>query len=785
MPSNRGWLQRCTRVCSMSADEWRVRGGQAIAKRWDLALGRLQLGRAAKKCISPALPSGRFFFQAGEIPVLLCSLQERLPEAVDGIMAQAEKICAHRFDLLGYESVDYGKEIDWHLDAVHGKRAPFRPWFRIPYLDFERVGDSKITWELSRHQHLVTLAKAYRLTSDAKYVHELVHQWYHWQEHNPYGIGINWSSSLEVAFRSLSWIWVLQLINECSAVPMDFLGDISWALLINARHIERFLSTYFSPNTHLLGEAVGLFFIGTLYCGSRSAARWQDRGWEIILREAQHQVQQDGVHFEQSLYYHTYALDFFLHARLLAEQNGIPIPAVFDCKIEGMLSVLCRLACAGPVPSLGDDDGGRLFDSRRNRMEHMTDPLATGAVLFDRPDFKSGVKDICEEAVWLCGIEGLKKFESLSNQRPASTSFALESSGIYVMCSSSRTRDRLVIDAGPQAAGRAGHTHADALSVQLALGGRTLLTDPGTAAYVDGNGDREWFRGTSAHNTVQVDSLDQAEPVGPFAWQNLPTVSVDRWATGETFDLLVASYSGYSLLTKPVSHRRHIFYFKPCFWLVRDVIDGDGWHGVEAAWHFAPGTLSTIPGGANFSIDDKAELALLFTANKNFSQEITQERCSPVYGRRQPSPVFRVRTEASVPIELATLLVPMPTRNSCCGSLRAFKARHNGAPVRAYLYSVPDVENYFFFADQARRWEMGPWASDAKVLFCSTTSDKELGQFILLDGSYLEFRSRVLFAGDAPVKQAEWSSKIDSHRISWPDEPTVVPGYPACSLQGS
>jgi hypothetical protein len=41
---------------------------------------------------------------------------------------------------------------------VHGKRAPLNPWFKIPFLDFAVVGDHKVTWELNRHQHLVTLA---------------------------------------------------------------------------------------------------------------------------------------------------------------------------------------------------------------------------------------------------------------------------------------------------------------------------------------------------------------------------------------------------------------------------------------------------------------------------------------------------------------------------------------------------------------------------------------------------------------------------------------------------
>ena len=51
------------------------------------------------------------------------------------------------------------------------------------------------------------------------------------------------------------------------------------------------------------------------------AAHWKDDGWKILLHEAGRQVRPDGVYFEQSLYYHVYALDFFLHARLLAARN--------------------------------------------------------------------------------------------------------------------------------------------------------------------------------------------------------------------------------------------------------------------------------------------------------------------------------------------------------------------------------------------------------------------------------------------------------------------------------
>src|SRR5256886_3486356 len=156
---------------------------------------------------------------------------------------------------------------------------------------------------------------------------------------NPYPLGINWESSLEVAFRSVSWLWVYYLLADCPLLPPDFGPVLSQGLALNGTYIERYLSTYFSPNTHLLGEAVALLMIGTFCSQLSSANRWRDKGWRIVLEEADRQVRADGMHFEQSLYYHVYALDFFLHARLTAIHNGWENPPHFDHILEKMLGV--------------------------------------------------------------------------------------------------------------------------------------------------------------------------------------------------------------------------------------------------------------------------------------------------------------------------------------------------------------------------------------------------------------------------------------------------------------
>jgi len=202
------------RIASMDRAELADRIRQELRKRADAILFGLGIDPSRGELRRAEAGSRRFFFRSEDIPRWMDLLRERMPQQAVRIAKHAEKICQHRFDLLGYEDLDYGREIDWHSDRVHGKRAPRDLWFKIPYLDFASVGDAKVTWELNRHQHLGTLAKAYRLTNDHRFASELIDQWRHWQRENPYPRGINWASSLEVAFRSISWLWVYFLLEE-------------------------------------------------------------------------------------------------------------------------------------------------------------------------------------------------------------------------------------------------------------------------------------------------------------------------------------------------------------------------------------------------------------------------------------------------------------------------------------------------------------------------------------------------------------------------------------------
>src|ERR1022692_4938902 len=345
----RNWREIRDRLAGMERAELRDRIRQELAKREDGFLSRLGYRFARDSRNPDPIKAGNFFFRADSIDAILTLLRQRLPRQIEEIVHRAKKICRHQFDLLGYENLDYGSPIDWHLDAVHRKRAPRKLFHKVRYLDFAEVGDSKVTWELNRHQHLVTLAKACRLTGDPRYADEILRQWRQWRADNPYPVGINWASSLEVSFRSLSWIWTYHLLKGSPGLP-DFRDELLRSLALHGRHIERYFSTYFSPNTHLLGESVGLFFLGVLCPELAAAERWKALGWEIVVREADRQVQAGGFHFEQSTYYHVYALDFFLHSAVLANANNIPIPRSLEETLERMLTALCLLGRSGSPP---------------------------------------------------------------------------------------------------------------------------------------------------------------------------------------------------------------------------------------------------------------------------------------------------------------------------------------------------------------------------------------------------------------------------------------------------
>jgi hypothetical protein len=518
------------------------------------------------------------------------------------IIARAGEILAHRFPLLGV-AIDTGPQIRWRRDYSSGVETAPIYFRRIPYLDVTRAGDHKIIWELNRHQHLVLLAQAYRFTGRTDFLNEIGRHIDSWLEGNPFQRGINWSSALEVAFRALSWMWVDHLVGPLldPALRRRFLEG----LYRHGHHLAVNLSVYFSPNTHLLGEAVALHALGKMF----REPGWQALGAQTVAEQMERQVQSDGSHFEQSTYYHVYALDMFLFHAALA-----PVGEPYRASLARMAEYLDALL--GPsrsLPFLGDDDGGRFFHPYGSRSRFGRATLATCGLF-------ANDEDLCEQAVWWLGPNTVPRKETSRNSR------WFPDAGIAVMVSGDV---HIVVDAGPFGPFRSGHSHADTLSLVVRRGEQDLLIDPGTFTYADPNW-RDWFRGTAAHNTVRIDRLDQATPGGPFAWSDPPRVTVHHWRSDSEMDELdgECSYRGFR-------HRRRIRFLKAGLLLIVDDIDGPpGMHEVEQFWHLGADTPRSC-----LVLEDPVE--------------ICDGWSSPVFSQKIAATVLCVRRNATLPCRLA------------------------------------------------------------------------------------------------------------------------------------
>ncbi len=456
----------------------------------------------------------------------------------------AEQIRGHRFPIFG-ATIDTGPEIHWRRDYVRGIETGLDYFRRIPYLDTARVGDHKVIWELNRHQHLVILAEAYSLTGDSTNLDEICAQLESWMAGNPFHRGTNWASALEVAFRALAWIWIDHLAGR--NMPVPFRARWLHMLYLHGCHLANNLSFYFSPNNHLVGEALVLHALGLYFSGLPRAWRWEELGARVMREQMDRQIRADGSNFEQSTYYQVYVLDMFsLHAALAS-----PGPA-YLAKLEQMAEFL--LAICGPsgrLPLLGDDDGGRLSPIRIQR------PNEAGNGCRSRLFPDAGL------AIMTCGDT------------------------------------HAIVDAGPFGARRGGHSHSDTLSIVVRCGNDEILIDPGTYTYTGDSEWRDWFRGSEAHNTIRIDGRDQAVPRGPFGWSDKPEVAILDWRTNDERDIVEAEcrYAGFT-------HRRRVEFQKPDLFVITDDVSGPpGPHDVEQFWH-----LGSDEARAKLVLPDDAEL---------------------------------------------------------------------------------------------------------------------------------------------------------------------------------
>jgi len=556
----------------------------------------------------------------------------------------ADQLLTGKMRVFSIEDAELGDIPQWNRDPRTGIVAPLVFGKSLNYRDAKLVGDIKYLWEPNRHLQLVRIAQAYALSRDRRYLVGLAKQLNSWFEQCPYLMGPNWTSSLELAIRLINWSIVWQLIGaRQSLLFQDAEGQqllARWLQSVyqHCHFIRGHMSRYSSANNHLIGEAAGLF-IATLtwpyWCDSQS---WKRYAFGILEVEAIKQNATDGVNLEQAISYQQFVLDFLILAGLAGKADNANFSSDYWQRIECMLEFIASMMDVnGHLPMLGDaDDGYVVALAPQADFCPYRSLLTTGASLFNRPDFFQKSKKVDDKTCWLMGNVAAKFSENMMKKAIFATRRHFNEGGYYLLGTDfdSANEIRCVVDCGPLGyLSIAAHGHADALSLSLFAFGKEFLIDPGTYAYHTKKAWRDYFRGTSAHNTIRVDGKDQSEPGGNFMWLHKAHAHCGEWMDDESGQMITARHDGYHQLSDPVTHERQVTFHQQLRRLV--IVDRllcRGSHSIERFWHFSEACEVSINNTDVFVSNQGKSIIMRLSANHVNDVKVYKGSESPISG---------------------------------------------------------------------------------------------------------------------------------------------------------
>lgn len=587
----------------------------------------------------------------------LQSIHELMPRDVTDAVAAAERFHHHEFNLLGsgpFVPVDPDRApqgdyrpIDWYLDPVRGLRFPRG----VPYKEWKlyemRPGnaDVKYPWELARCQHWVTLGQAYRLTGDERFAREISSQLDDFVAANPVGIGINWTCTMDVGLRAVSWVLALDLIRHSKDLNDAFWARAYAALFDHGLFIRGNLeNNYEVTSNHFLSNVVGLWYVGRMFETLPQGGDWLAFARTSLETEIDVQILPDGADFESSVPYHRLVSELFLGCLRLADFTNEPLSAHYRARVRDMIDYLASVTRPdGLMPQSGDADDGRLHvagglgTTSPQDGRHLLGPAAR---VFDRPDWArmAGRAGAWECAWWGLGVTAApaeSAFPTVVRLFPDAGHAVVRDGGLYLLVTNSIVGTK----------GFGNHKHNDQLGFEYHFGGGPLVVDPGSYVYTSDPEARNLFRGTAYHNTLMVDGTEQNEFNPEWLFRMFEKAAAEHLAftDGDVVEYL-GRHAGYTRLAEGVTHTRRFALDRPSGHLViDDQLTGAGRHQLAWRFHFAPGVTPNRDGSTVVLTAPWARARLAWPAT--LSAQLAPSWYSPSYGARVPSHCLTLSAE--------------------------------------------------------------------------------------------------------------------------------------------
>lgn len=414
---------------------------------------------------------------------------------------------ADDFDAGNWPCLGYGDYVlrtgCWATDDFHDFTWPREYFHDINYVMADTRCDTKVPWEKSRMQWLSSAALACCVDSDssnnAKRIQKAIALFDDWVSENPYGVGVNWVSSMEVAIRAVNLLLAFSLLE-------DQLSDTTAKRMMRSagehlHYLLRFPEASDVQGNHYLATALGVYLLEE-FGGTPSEAPAR-----AFVAACEEQFSSEGLHIEFSPTYHRLSMDMVVIGFSLMNRLHPTIAAELEPLVKLGLKACCTLANhGGELPVFSDNDSGMVLNFQQSARRF-------GAYGWLPLSGNQGEATLCvpatiPESIFgavLAGFSGCSP-EMETNGTPASAAiaslppFAVLDNGL----------SKVVVRAGALGlGGRASHDHDDALSFWYSVGGEDLIVEAGCPPYTRDKQERGYAIASTSHNLLTAPAQER------------------------------------------------------------------------------------------------------------------------------------------------------------------------------------------------------------------------------------------------------------------------------------
>jgi hypothetical protein len=561
---------------------------------------------------------------------------------------------------------DYTRNINWHLDISSNKTFPLI-YSKDINIRTEKYGSAKFVWEINRMLFLPWICLNYRISGNSRYLKLFQNIINSWAKQNPYLLGINWNSNIEINIRLINWAFCWEILDAYSLIKKNpefnkFVFE-KWLpqIYLHCKYSYSNPSKFSSANNHLICEYAGLFIATSLWKFKQSV-KWNNYAKSGLEREIHKQHSENGVNKEEAAEYIQFITDFFLISYLVGIKSNNPLSEKYNQKLKKIIYYIYEmLDSKGNFPQYGDEDDGKVIllsaDSNFNNFKSI---LTTGAIIYADPLLKSKSDGFDLKNTLLLAKEGQKLFDSLKNVPVKIKTTLYEKEGHFIMKEKKNNREIYIhFNAAPTGyLSTAAHGHADALSFIMHLNGKPFFIDSGTYTYHTHPEWRKYFTGTISHNTIRINREDQALYVGPTLWLNHYRTTLIKSYTNETTDQIIACHNGYKKIG--VMHQRELTFNKEKGIIYLNdniIITRRRKFFIEMLFHLHPSVNIKSIEKNIIKLYDNTGNEVLFKSDKILNMNVIKGKLQPILGWY--SPLFYQKTPTH------TIYYSISAENTC------------------------------------------------------------------------------------------------------------------------